>query len=80
MPTKPKPRNPEADTRRFITLVEVLASDRIEDEVRQLCFLWGVSVVEDRSEPPLRPMSLKLTIQALAKHVVNELVREAING
>lgn len=58
------------DYRRPITLVQVLASENVEAGIKALCEAWGVPVVEDRSEPPFRPMSLKLTVQALAKHAI----------
>lgn len=64
---------PEVVYRRHIMLLEVLAAENLEQELRNLCFVWGVEVVLDRSEPPFRPMNKVLTIQALAKHAIEHL-------
>ncbi len=61
------------DYRKHIELVQVLATDQVEANIRALCEAWGVPVVEDRSEPPFRPMHKVLTIQALAKYAIEHL-------
>jgi len=61
------------DYRKHIVLVQLLAVDINEAALHALCESWGVPVVEDRSEPPFRPMHKVLTIQALAKYAIEHL-------
>ena len=61
------------DVRRYLTLVQVLAMDGSDEPIRALCELWGVEIIEDRSEPPYRGryyMNQWATIKALANHVI----------
>ena len=78
MSRRGRPRNNEPalayDVRRYLTLVQVLALDGSDEHIRALCELWGVEIVEDRSEPPYRGryyMNQWATIHALAKHVID---------
>jgi pyruvate kinase len=70
MTTKPKTAY---DVRRYLTLVQVIAASGSDEAIRQLCELWGVAVVEDRSEPPYRGqyyLNIWGTLRALAQHVI----------
>lgn len=78
MPPKTQGRPPARppatayDYRKHITLVQVLASENVETNIRALADAWGVAIVEDRSDPPFRPMSLKLTVAALAQYAIEQ--------
>lgn len=70
------------DYRRCIALVQVLATSLSDEPIRELCALWGVEVVEDRSIPPYRGryyMNQWATLKALAQHAIAHR-READHG
>lgn len=78
MSTLGRPRNNQPatayDYRHYITLVQVLASSRSDEGIRELCSAWGVEVVEDRSIPPYRGryyMNQWATIGKLAQFVID---------
>jgi len=63
------------DYRRYIALVQVLATSRNDEPIRELCALWGVEVVKDKSMPPYRGryyLNVWATLQALAQHVIEQ--------
>lgn len=60
------------DYRRYITLVQALASHN-SDAIEALCEAWGVERVEDRSYPPYQGRyytNVWSTIIKLAEHVI----------
>ena len=75
--TQGRPASTQPDTayhyRKHIALVQLLATENLEANIRALCESWGVPIVEDRSDPPFRPMHKVLTIQALAKYAIEHL-------
>lgn len=73
--TRPRSNKPATayDVRRYLTLVQVIASSGSDEAICQLCELWGVERVEDRLHPPYRGRyytNIWGTLRALAQHVI----------
>jgi hypothetical protein len=61
------------ERRRYIVLCQILATSTNDEPIRELCALWGVEPVEDRSIPAYRGrayLNVWATIKALAESVI----------
>jgi hypothetical protein len=61
------------DYRRYILLVQVLATSESDEPIRELCALWEVEPVNDKSIPPYRGrhyLNVWATLKVLAEHAI----------